>query len=321
MKKLFVRLAIVGTSMMFLSACQSPYDLEDTMWNCISDQFTANNYNLDDEFSKYETFLIAEGYLTEATGVGYLTIFQGMEETNDISSIPINHDFIETMNQVMQNSSETCITEEEMLQTEVYQRKEKAEEIIDNSNDLTISLVGKVMQDVYSEKDLEHPFHRFTVLMNMTQFIARDEGIARQLPSIDQSDQFGVEGRNLVEIDINENGEITFNKTPLFLENLQKQLLPYIRGSSNDEALPEQERIEIAPFDTVTVSKAIIRTRSDRATSYASYIALQNEIIAAFNQVRDEVSQKYYKKNYQALSEDERSIIQQMVPLRLSEAD
>lgn len=321
MKNLLVRSFMVGISLVFLSACQSKHHLEDTIWNCISDQFTANNHNLDNEFSKYETFLITEGYLSEATGAGYLSIYRDMEETNDVRPIPINHDFIEIINRVMENSSETCVTEEELSQTKLYQLKLKAEETIDNSNNLTISLIGEVMQDVYSEKDLEHPFHRFTVLMNMTQFTKRDAGIARQLPSIDLVEQPNIEGRNLVEIDLNEKNEATLNNKPLVLENLKEQLLPYIRGSSSDDTLPEQESIEIAPHGAVAVSKAVILTRSDRATSYASYIAVQNEIVAAYNQVRNEVSQKYYQKNYEALSEDERSLVHQMVPFRLTEAE
>lgn len=46
-------------------------------------------------------------------------------------------------------------------------------------------------------------------------------------------------------------------------------------------------------FGTVQVTeKHVISLRCDRGTSYKAYIAVQNELVAAYNELRDEVAQE-----------------------------
>lgn len=72
---------------------------------------------------------------------------------------------------------------------------------------------------------------------------------------------------------------------------------------------------------------ALISLKNDNKTSYEMYIAVQNELASALNELRDELAMKYSNKTYLELDEkdpeDKRVIlaIRQIYPQRISEAE
>ena len=56
--------------------------------------------------------------------------------------------------------------------------------------------------------------------------------------------------------------------------------------------------------------------------SYEMYIKVQNELTAAFGELRDEISQRFYGVKFANLiNEDYRKAIQKAVPMAISEAE
>ena len=55
------------------------------------------------------------------------------------------------------------------------------------------------------------------------------------------------------------------------------------------EDLSEKREITTDYFGTMMVSKGVISLRNDRSTSYGKYIAVQNELAAAVNELRNEL--------------------------------
>ena len=91
-----------------------------------------------------------------------------------------------------------------------------------------------------------------------------------------------------------------------------------------------------SPDSSDNPDKAVISVQNDRLTSYKMYIAVQNELVAAYNYLRDRESERLYgwkftevKKaidegNYNGdvgKAEEQLQNIQQMIPLKLSEAE
>ena len=66
--------------------------------------------------------------------------------------------------------------------------------------------------------------------------------------------------------------------------------------------------------------KAIISLVNSRGTSYEMYIAVQNELTAAYNELRDEAAIKKYNLNYTELAKDKKKEIRKMYPMKISEA-
>ena len=65
----------------------------------------------------------------------------------------------------------------------------------------------------------------------------------------------------------------------------------------------------------------MISLQNDRGTSYTAYIQVQNELVRAFNEVRNEVSQAKFNKDFAELDEDLRSVVQKAVPQKISESE
>ena len=54
-------------------------------------------------------------------------------------------------------------------------------------------------------------------------------------------------------------------------------------------------------------NKAVISLESDRGTSYGTYIAVQNELVGAYNDLRNRLSKKLYGVSYTQLLKDAKS--------------
>ena len=77
----------------------------------------------------------------------------------------------------------------------------------------------------------------------------------------------------------------------------------------------------------VMVSKGVISLRNDRGTSYGKYIAVQNEIAAAVNELRNSICMETFGKKYNdldPLNEIEKDVIaaaKKVYPMAISEAE
>ena len=64
----------------------------------------------------------------------------------------------------------------------------------------------------------------------------------------------------------------------------------------------------------------VISIRTDRATTYEAYFRMQNAIVAAYNQLREQYSRERYGKGYGELAQEQRDEVNQYYPQRISES-
>jgi putative component of toxin-antitoxin plasmid stabilization module len=82
------------------------------------------------------------------------------------------------------------------------------------------------------------------------------------------------------------------------------------------------EEKTIPNLGTVKVSKGIISLKNDRGTSYDMYIQVQNELTAAINELRDELSRQRYGVKFADLTKQEYiDAISKAIPVAVSEAE
>ena len=53
----------------------------------------------------------------------------------------------------------------------------------------------------------------------------------------------------------------------------------------------------------------VISLRCDRGSSYKAYMSVQNELVAAYNELRDELAQEKWQKNYMELDQEQQDAI------------
>jgi hypothetical protein len=102
---------------------------------------------------------------------------------------------------------------------------------------------------------------------------------------------------------------------------LRERAKEFMANPYNDEDLPEKEPKEIPYFGEYMVSKGVISLRNDLDTKYGTYIAVQNELVAAINELRDELAKQKFGKAYDDLEEDKQEAIRDIYPQRISEAE
>ncbi len=155
-----------------------------------------------------------------------------------------------------------------------------------------------------------------------------DTGIQRQLPPIpenkDQKTDAEVNKRNAYLVQVNSRGNIVVNGEWVNnLEDLREDAKRFINCDRDDDpTLPEMEEITVEGIKgTVKTSKGIISLQNDRGTTYGRYIEVQNELVAAYNEIRNEASKKYFNKPYDELSDEQQGAIRKIYPQRISEAE
>jgi biopolymer transport protein ExbD len=103
---------------------------------------------------------------------------------------------------------------------------------------------------------------------------------------------------------------------------LREQTKEFLLNRANDPNMPEKRMVEIENLGEVEVSRGIISLQNDRGTSYEMYIAVQNELAAAINELRNELSREKFGKRFDELTdEDLIKAIREAVPMAISEAE
>nr|NQU90062.1 biopolymer transporter ExbD [Bacteroidota bacterium] len=152
-----------------------------------------------------------------------------------------------------------------------------------------------------------------------------DTGISRKLPPPldDQEPPPKINERNIFTVLVNSRDRLMVEGKPSDISMLRAQAKEFMSNPRNATNLPEMVTKEIPGLGIVTVPKsAVISLKNDRGTSYKMYIAVQNELAAAINELRDELSMEKFGRKYKELiNEDDKKSIQDAIPVPISEAE
>ena len=159
----------------------------------------------------------------------------------------------------------------------------------------------------------------------MVTTMDKEEGLSRRLPPLPTEDQKvedqKVNRRNIIEVKINASDRLFAGNEMMDVSQLKDKIKEFLTNPTDDPSLPEKEMKEIEGFGTYPVSKGVISLQNDRGTTYSKYIEVQNELIRAVNEIRDEFAQQNYGKKYAKLDEERQEIVRKAVPQNISEAE
>ena len=159
----------------------------------------------------------------------------------------------------------------------------------------------------------------------MTTTMDQDLGLQRRLPPIPDKNQKvedqKVNRRNIIIVKINSADRLLAGTEPMHVSQLKDKIKEFLDNPQNNPNLPEKEEIEIEGFGKAMVSKGVISLQNDRGTSYEAYIAVQNELVKAVNELRDAWAMANFGKPYASLDEDRQGIVRKAVPQNISEAE
>lgn len=134
----------------------------------------------------------------------------------------------------------------------------------------------------------------------VTTTIETDRGLNRKLPpkTPDIAAQ-NIKDKNLFIVLINAKGELLVEDETIELKNLKTEAMAFIdngSGEANESCDYCQGHKDLK--SSVNPQKAVISVQTDRMTKYKDYIAVQNEVVAAYNTLRNREAERLYGKSY-----------------------
>lgn len=167
-----------------------------------------------------------------------------------------------------------------------------------------------------------------------------DSGLTRKLPPPPDENQpeedNPIKERNVFIVLVNSNNDLLVEGELMDIADLRENAKEFIANPGNDADLPEKEAeqidhfgvqdrgipgLQIASDGKVMRSKQVISLQNDLGTRYGTYIAVQNELVAAYNELREELAQAKWGKPYSKLDEEFKDAINDVYPQRISEAE
>jgi biopolymer transport protein ExbD len=144
-----------------------------------------------------------------------------------------------------------------------------------------------------------------------------DTGITRLLPPEPEEDQqqdVQVNRRNVLVVLLNRSDLLMVGGEVMDRLELKDKTIEFFTNPNNTPDLPVMEETEVQfppgssallPPDGVwrgEVSKGVISLQNDRSTTYGKYLQVQNELVAAVNQLRNDFCKLYFDKDYDDLN-------------------
>ena len=159
----------------------------------------------------------------------------------------------------------------------------------------------------------------------MTTTMGSQTGLSRLLPPMPDPNQKlenqQVNQRNIILVRVNAANNVLAGSEPIAVSQLKDKIKDFLSNPYDDPSLPSKTPTEIEGFGTYNVSQGVISLQNDRGTSYYQYIAVQNEIVKAIDELRDEFAMSNYGRPYIRLTEDQQDIVKKAIPQRISEAE
>jgi hypothetical protein len=123
----------------------------------------------------------------------------------------------------------------------------------------------------------------------VTTTIETDSGLNRKLPPIEEiEDPPIIKEKNIFTVVVNKNNQLLVEEELVGISDLRALATEFLdNGGGEGEDACQFCQGARDPKSSDNPEKAIISLKNDRETSYKVYIAVQNELVAAYNVLRD----------------------------------
>ena len=130
-----------------------------------------------------------------------------------------------------------------------------------------------------------------------------DKGLLRQLPSPEpqkkEQQQTMVDKANLMALRLTAGDTLLVNGKPMQVSLLKQETIRFVHRLGK---------------------KHLISIESDRDADYNLYFQMQNQLMEAYSQLRNETAQKKYHRDYALLNNDQKEQVRNICPQRITES-
>lgn len=130
-----------------------------------------------------------------------------------------------------------------------------------------------------------------------------DKGLLRQLPSPEpqkkEQQQTVVDKANLMALRLTAGDTLLVNGKPMQVSRLKEETIRFVHRLGK---------------------KHLISIESDRDADYNLYFQMQNQLMEAYSQLRNETAQKKYHRDYALLNNEQKEQVRNICPQRITES-
>jgi biopolymer transport protein ExbD len=158
----------------------------------------------------------------------------------------------------------------------------------------------------------------------VTTTMDTDTGLARMLPPPQPDDQEApppIHDRDVFVVLLNSNNQLLVEGQYMDIKELRAATKEFIANPMKKENLSNVKETEVEFFGTYPVTKGVISLQNDRGTQYQAYLNVQNELQAAYNELRNELSRQKWNKDFADLEDDQKAAVRVIYQQRISEAE
>lgn len=154
-----------------------------------------------------------------------------------------------------------------------------------------------------------------------------DSGLERMLPQWvdpkDVEDTPPIKERNVFVVLVDRYDRLMVEGEICNVNELKSKTKEFLTNPMNAANLPEKYVDEVPYFGQMElISKSsVISLRNDVGTTYSTYIKVQNELVAAINELRDDISSAKFGKPFAKLSKEQQDAVKIVYPQKISEAE
>jgi biopolymer transport protein ExbD len=140
-----------------------------------------------------------------------------------------------------------------------------------------------------------------------------DTGLVRKLPAMPEEEEIiddsQIKAKNIYVVLVNAKDQLLVEEELMEVSQLRDGAKKFLDNWGKNPNLSDNPQ------------KAIVSLQNDRGTSYEMYIKVQNELSAAYRELRDREAQKKFGLNYGELKGVNKKEIRKMFPEKISEAE
>lgn len=130
-----------------------------------------------------------------------------------------------------------------------------------------------------------------------------DKGLFRVLPSPEpqklEQQETAVDKSTLLALHVTAQNQLLVNDKPQNVNKLSGEVIKFVHRLG---------------------ARHLISIESDRDANYDLYFQMQNQIMMAYQQLRDEYSQKHFGKDFSSLSSEQKEKVRKACPQRITES-
>ena len=129
-----------------------------------------------------------------------------------------------------------------------------------------------------------------------------DKGLVRQLPPLDKEEQTDeakdVSKENTLSFSITAQNEVMLNGKTVAVEDIRRRIVDFVRMRG---------------------AQHLILVDANPASDYNTYFTLENEIVAAYAELRNAEAKRRYHRDYASCTDEQRKKVRDIYPQHLSE--